>query len=205
MAFDTVNPNTWKGATDYMAKAAADLVSVQEARAPTWERGSSEQTARNGGWRTAISPCKIPDLGRKSVGVAIASRNHVGGRSSIDPKLWPTEAKHRFTLKHVGALCRCGINLGSCYLTCTPGVGDLWNLDLLQLMVGILSIVTGTCALVEETGNPHRRSWRPQVGWSLSAAGWLHPRIVHAGSSHRFLRGIQQSQPCGGGDLHDCR
>ena len=38
----------------------------------------------------------------KSAGMAVASRNHVGMRNSIDPQLWPSEVQDRFTLKHVG-------------------------------------------------------------------------------------------------------
>ena len=91
-------------------------MAVQEARVTWWEKNGTEQTARNAGWRTAISPCKVTDLGGRSAGVAVASRNHVGMRNSLDPELWPEELKDRFTLKRAGAVCKGGINLGSAYL-----------------------------------------------------------------------------------------
>ena len=147
-AFDTVNPYVWKGATEYLAKTRADFVAIQECRVTKLEAPSKEQEARNVGWRTAISPCTVTGLGGKSAGVSISSRNHIGMKNSLDPSLWPSELVDRFTLKHVGAVFKGGVNLGSCYLiSCSAGVSDPKKLDILQWMACVLSLIRGPWAI----------------------------------------------------------
>ena len=147
-AFDTANSNVWNGAKDYMLRTGADSLASQEARVPSWEVASMEQAARNAGWRVAISPCAITEKGCKSAGVSIACRNHVGMRNSLDIELWPPELRDRFSLKHVGAVCRGGMHIGSCYLVSTPaGITAPVNLNLLHLMAGILKVMVGPWAI----------------------------------------------------------
>lgn len=164
-AFDTANSNVWNGAKDYMLRTGADFLASLEARVPSWEVASMEQATRNAGWRVAISPCTITEKGGKSAGVSIACRNHVGMRNSLDKELWPSEFRDRFSLKHVGAICRGGMHLGSCYLASTlAGITAPVNLNLLHLMAGILKVMVGPWAIGGD--------WNctPE---ELAATGWL--------------------------------
>ena len=45
-AFDTVNPNAWPGAADFLASTAADFVAVQEARVEACGVQDTESAAR---------------------------------------------------------------------------------------------------------------------------------------------------------------
>ena len=121
-AFDTCNPNAWPGAKKYLERTQADFVAIQETTVTDSESVDIEQTARNSGWETAIGACAITEADGKSVGVAICGRTHVAMKNSICNEAWPELLNQRFILKHVAAVCRGGIHMGSWYLTsCTAG------------------------------------------------------------------------------------
>ena len=69
--------------------------------------------------------------------IAIGGRAHFGMNNSICDEAWPKSLNERFILKHVAAVCRGGIHIGSCYLTsCSAGAKGQRNLDTLQVVAG---------------------------------------------------------------------
>lgn len=139
MGIRQFQPNAWPGAKEYMARSSADFVTSQETKLAEHERTDAE---RNAGWRIVISPCTSTAAEGKSAGVAAGSKTQVGMSNSVSPHVRPAVLRDRFTLKHVGAVCRGGIHAGSCYLiSCNAGIKDQRNLDILQLMAGILKAV----------------------------------------------------------------
>ena len=85
-----------------------------------------------------ISPCNHGDGGGKSSLVAVVCRGHIGLAESFEDARLPDELKGRFTLKHVGAMCKGGFHLASGYLRCTVGIKHKSNLDYMQAVVGVL-------------------------------------------------------------------
>ena len=68
--------------------------------------------------------------------------------NSISDEAWPKSLNERFILKHVAAVCRGGIHMGSCYLmSCSVGMKGQTNLDTLQLMTGVLNCLKGPWAI----------------------------------------------------------
>ena len=141
-AFDTINPNCWKGAATFAGGTSADFMAVQEAKVTGCETDDQEQVARNSGWRTAIEPCNITEKNGRSAGVAVACRNHVGARKSVRTTL-PKELRGRFTMNHFGAVCKGGIHFGSCYLHSKIGVMAAKNQSLLHMLAAVLATVQG--------------------------------------------------------------
>ena len=72
MAIDSLNPNSWAGAAEYINSLAADMVVFQDANVVEKGRVDAEVASRDRGWKTTIAPCTITDLGWRSVGVAVA-------------------------------------------------------------------------------------------------------------------------------------
>ena len=143
-AFDTCNANAWPGAKEYLAKTQADFVAVQEARLQDAGCKGVEQTVRNSEWRTAVAPCTVTAADGKSAGLAITGRTHTAMKNSIWPKAWPKLLSDWLILKHVAAICKGELRIGSCYLTsCNVGIKDQRNTDVLQLMVGVFNGVKG--------------------------------------------------------------
>ena len=123
--------------------SSADAVLLQETRVPAESTNEVETTARNAGWRTAISGCLLGEGGGKSAGVAVACRSHVGLSESCEEQFLPKEALGRFTVKQMGAVCKGGIHLASAYLHVSIGVKHKKNLDLLQAMAAVLKTLAG--------------------------------------------------------------
>ena len=121
-AVDTGNPNAWGGAAEILATSSADAIALQETRVPTEATKDHETSAFNSGWNVAVSGCGIGQGGGDSAGVAVGCRKHIGLSESCDDDLLPAELKSRFTVKHVGAICKGGFHLCSGYLTTAIGV-----------------------------------------------------------------------------------
>ena len=86
-------------------------------------------------------------------------------KNSICDEAWPKLLNQRFVLKHVAAVCRGGVHIGSCYLTsCSAGVKDKRNLDTLHHMAGVLDSLKGPCAIGGD--------WNCTPG-ELMQTGWL--------------------------------
>ena len=121
-AIDTANPNAWGGGAEILASSYADVIAVQKTRVPDESTKDHENTARNLGWNMAVSGCGIGDGGGDSSGVAVGCRKHIGLGESCSGELLPTELKTRFTVKHVGAICKGGLHLCSGYLHTGIGI-----------------------------------------------------------------------------------
>ena len=101
-------------------------------------------------------------------------------KDSVNPMAWPDKISGRFTLKHVGAVCKGGIDAGSCYLiSCGAKVKDQRNRDVLQLMAGVLRAVRGPLAIAGDW-NCTRMSSVKLVGLKLLEESLLPPAHLPA-------------------------
>ena len=57
LAIDSLNPNAWVNAEEYLKHTAADLAMVQEAKVPAHDTHGTESSIRASGWRMAINAC----------------------------------------------------------------------------------------------------------------------------------------------------
>lgn len=161
-AIDTANPNAWGGAAEILESSSADAIAFQETRVADVGAKDHENTARNAGWNLAISGCGYGQAGGESSGVAVGCRKHIGLSESCNDDLLQKELKARYTVKHVGAICRGGFHLCSGYLHTAVGINHKLNLDWLQAAAGVISTLKGpwvlaadfNCTLqqLEETG-----------------------------------------------------
>ena len=78
-----------------------------------------------------------------SSGVAVGRRKHIGLSESCEDDTLPKELKARFSVKHVGAICKGGFHLCSGYLHTAVGINHKLNLDWLQAAAGVLSTLKG--------------------------------------------------------------
>ena len=76
----------------------------------------------------------------------------------------PEELQGRFTVKHVGAVCRGGLHIGSAYLNSSLGIKHKRNLDMLQAIAGVLATLKGPWVLAADF------QCTPE---QLEATGWL--------------------------------
>lgn len=138
-AFDTCNGNAWEGLSQYLERSAADAVLGQEAKVEKVYCSDVEDRLALQGWKAALQPCVYGDNGGKSSGTLVAVRSHLGMRNTdFDDSEWPQLAG-RYSMKWLGAVCKGGIGLGSCYLHSKIGVGAKLNLDLLHAIGAALS------------------------------------------------------------------
>ena len=163
-AFDTANPNALNGATEYLATTGADFVAAQETKVEEADVKEKEQAIKGKGWRAAISPCIRGSGGGKSSGVAVACRNHVGMAESFDDAELPAVLKGRFSVKHIGAVCKGGIHFASGYLWCSIGLKHAKNQDYLQAVAGVLRTLRGPWIFAADFQNTPEE---------LEATGWL--------------------------------
>ena len=172
LAIDSLNPNSWTNAEEYLKHTAADLALVQETKIPATAKNETESTIRRNGWRMAISACGKGPLGGNSAGVAVGCRNHIGMREA-HPDFGVPELEQRLTIKKVDCAARGGLNLGSCYLVSGIGISAPQNLDLLHCLVGMLKRISGPWIIGGDfNGTPEE----------LVANGWL--KLV-GGKIHR--------------------
>ncbi len=164
-AVDTVNPNAWPGALEYLGVSGADFVAIQECRVRSQHCADKEASARGVKWSVSVEPCIITTAGSTSSGVAVGARSHIGvsATSGADDSYSPA-LDGRFRVRRMGAVCRGGFHLGSVYLHDTVGVVAQCNLDLLQAVAGELSLLSG--------------GWIVGGDWNctpdeLAATGWL--------------------------------
>ncbi len=174
-AIDTVNPNAWPSTMEYLQLSAADLVVTQEPKVlPGQPCADSEAQARQAKWALSLEPCLITEAAGKSAGVTVGARSHIGVSQPAgiaDP--WDGPLQARFRLRHIGAVCRGGLYLGSAYLHDSVGVTAQCNLDLLHAMAAELRLVGG-CWIVGGDWNC--------TPAELAATGWLElvDGIIHA-------------------------
>ena len=120
-AIDTVNPNCWSAAKEYLRSTAADSVLVAETKLPAADcLTQAESGAKTGGWNASILPCAKGPGGGASAGVAVAVRGHIGMREGSTAGRGSgghgsAVAAGRIHLRHVGGVCRGG-RLGAVYL-----------------------------------------------------------------------------------------
>ena len=158
-----------------MRRYAADFLGMQETKIAEGDvLAAAEQNARNSKWNVSITPCRVTEVGGKSAGVAVATRNHIGMAEAEPARL--TQDLHqrgRFSIRRVGAICRGGLHLGSTYLTSGIGVEAKCNLDHLQGMAHTLNCLVGPwCVGGDWNCTPEE----------LTATGWLQlvKGAVHA-------------------------
>ena len=80
-AIDTVNPNCWAAAKQYLQDSAADAALVAETKLPAGEcLRQAEMGARTIGWNACVMACAKGPGGGASAGVSVAVRGHIGMR-----------------------------------------------------------------------------------------------------------------------------
>ena len=78
-AIDSVNPNAWPAAVEYLNSTTADIALVQEAKVQEgYPCDAAEQAARVKKWNVSLNPCMVTAAGGKSAGTAVATRSHIG-------------------------------------------------------------------------------------------------------------------------------
>ena len=142
-AFDGINPNALNGADNYLALSGADFAAVQETRVEEAKVKEKERSMEMRGWTMAIAPCLKGGGGGNSSGVAVACRNHVGMAESFEDSKLPASLRGRFSVKHLGAVCKGGIHFASGYLHCTVGLKHPANQEYLQAAAGVLRSLRG--------------------------------------------------------------
>jgi hypothetical protein len=148
-AFDSVNANAFLPALDYLRCSSADAVAIQETKIPDEHTlRTSESTARTAKWNLSIAPCFHTAAGGNSAGVAVGTRSCIGlALTNIPQEVFtclhdaaPHAAfRHRFTLRHMGAVMRGGLHIGSAYMHTTIGAAAGPNLDLLHSIAAALA------------------------------------------------------------------
>ena len=162
-AIDSLNPNSWTGAEDYLARTGADVVLVQETKrlaGPT--EIAAERAAARMAWSASLEPSKCTDAGGISAGVAVCVRSHIGlalPRIAVAAK----ELSARVQVRWMGAMCRGGVHLISAYLWTAEGLSKR-NLDLLQALAEVVQAVDGPWILAADF------NLRPEL---LEKSGWL--------------------------------
>ena len=142
-AVETANPNAWSGATEYLSSSAADFLAFQEAKVDKADVKDAENTARGKRWSAAVSPCLQGVGGGNSAGVAVACREHIGMSTSCEEVDLPKSLQGRFSVKHIGAMCKGGFHLASGYLHSSLGIKHKYNMDLLQDAGVVLKTLRG--------------------------------------------------------------
>ena len=78
-AIDTVNPNAWPAAADYLKRTSVEVVAVQDAKVESGRHiDEAEQSMRACKWTASLEPCVVSQGEGKSAGVAVAVRSHIG-------------------------------------------------------------------------------------------------------------------------------
>ena len=85
------------------------------------EKENKEAAAKGQGWRISINACGHGEGGGKSAGVAVGCKKHMGMAESFADEELPDELRGRFTVKHIGAVCRGGLHVASAYLYSSLG------------------------------------------------------------------------------------
>lgn len=144
-AFDSVNPNGWEAAANFIQLSSADFLAVQETNTPSGRKQlAAEGACRAAKWALCFAPAFRSEKDGLSSGVAVGARSHIGvarftpphdPECAVDPS--------RFHLCLVGSVCRGGLHFGSIYLVDGVGITHASNLDLLQAIAGILLDLTG--------------------------------------------------------------
>ena len=139
-AVDTINPNCWRMAADYVACSGAYAVCIQETRLPEGPRlvDAVAEVAQEK-WKLTIGACHATQAGGSSAGGATAICDHMGSCEG-ESKAMQT-SKHlckRFKLCLWGAVAMGGG--GICTICKDSGVGlkSGPNLDLLQEVAAVL-------------------------------------------------------------------
>ena len=67
-AIDSVNPNAWAGAEEYLSGSGADFAGVQETKVDAAGLVDKEATSRNIGWSASLRECVLGPGGGNSAG-----------------------------------------------------------------------------------------------------------------------------------------
>ena len=142
-AIDTINPNAWPGAVEYMSTTAADAIMVQETRVAAEETAAKETSMNHGGWKVSVGKCLYGEGGGRSSGAAVGCRTHIGlGESCSDDDL-PEVLVGRFRVNHMGAVCKGGLHIASAYPINGIGINHPKNLDIMQGIASVLRTLHG--------------------------------------------------------------
>jgi exonuclease III len=133
-AIDTVNPNAWPKAADYLKRTSSDFVCVQETGVKQGRFiDDAEQAAKACKWTPSLQPCVVTECGGKSAGVGVAVRNHIGLSKPASCDVTDQyQTPGRFILRRVGAMRKGGVHVGSLYLKDDVGASAKCNLDTLH-------------------------------------------------------------------------
>ena len=138
-AIDTFNANAWPNSAEYLRSSAADFAIGQEVKIDSGQCKDIEDAVRCDGWKAKLQPCVYAQGGGKSAGTVVACRKHIGMREAkCSSDSWP-ELQGRFQVKVVGAVCKGGLPLATCYLHSKVGIGAKVNLDMLHAMAAVLN------------------------------------------------------------------
>ncbi len=166
-AVDSVNPNAWPAGHEYAKRTAADFLVMQEVKLRAGDQlDSAEAAAKNSGWDISIAAAIKTVKGAASAGVGVGTKKHIGmSLPSVSTRGLEARLAARFTLRHIGAVCRGGFHLGSVYLCDSVGCTADENLDYLQGIAGVVVRILGMWVLGGD--------WNctPE---ELASTGWLN-------------------------------
>ena len=91
-------------------------------------------------WCYAVQPRR---RWRQDGGAAVSSRKHIGLAELLPDDAMPNGLKDRFAMRWAEAVAKGGVHITSVYLHSGIGVKAKANLDLLQLIAGVLSTSNG--------------------------------------------------------------
>ena len=173
-AVDTVNPNAWPAAADYLKQTSADFCCVQEAKLMAGDVvNPAEQTMRVATWDASVTPCSVSMKGRPSAGVAVCARTHIGMTTPAAMKMASLLIPPgRLTFKNVSAVRKGGFHLGSIYLNSSHGLSK-GKLDILQGTAVITMFLSCSWALGGDWQALHLVV-RPRIPWSARRKHFHH-------------------------------
>ena len=108
-AIDTLNPNAWNSAAEFLRLSSADFFLTQEVKKRAGDEcDAAESTARTAGWSVSIAPCRITAKQACSAGVAVGARSHIGMSKPQTSLLNNPALGGRFTMRLIGSMARGG-------------------------------------------------------------------------------------------------
>ena len=124
-----------------------------------------EDSARCTGWKLSVQPCLLGEKGGIYAGTAVGCKKHIGMQKLYlqEIEAW-SELDGRFSAKLIGAICKKGLSVGTCYLHSKLGVRHTLNQSVLHAVAAVVRrwgkqwVIGGDCNCTPE---------------ELKATGWL--------------------------------
>lgn len=130
----------------YIKSTVADFVVAQETKTQSGPaKDQAESAMAMAKWKTSIGPCMTTTALGKACGVAVSCRSHIGlsTKDATDTVLASKTLASRLQVRHVGAVFKGGLPLGSVCCHSGIGINATANLRLLEENVATLKGIAG--------------------------------------------------------------